>query len=323
MASSTAESSSGSRPVFVITGTSGEGKSTLAKRLVERVPELRLAVSATTRPRRPGEEDGRDYWFLSDKEFDKRLEDGDFLEWVTLPWGEGYRSGTLWSELDRITAEGRSPLLEIETGGALAVRDRVPAAVTIFVTAYDQYALRAFDVHALDYLVKPFDDRRFYAALLRAKDLIDREFLAEHTTGADEFRRFRESRIRYDRQATERNLRAHHISDLKHAISEVLEKFDISGLEAEDIDEALEFWESIFGELPLRVRVLYEGEEVLGECMHIFGGSGYLVDETPLGSWWRDMKLARVGGGTDEVLWELVAAAMKPDYEGYAEVIGN
>jgi alkylation response protein AidB-like acyl-CoA dehydrogenase len=55
--------------------------------------------------------------------------------------------------------------------------------------------------------------------------------------------------------------------------------------------------------------------------MHIFGGSGYLVDETPLGSWWRDMKLARVGGGTDEVLGELVAAAMKPDYDGYADLI--
>ena len=64
------------------------------------------------------------------------------------------------------------------------------------------------------------------------------------------------------------------------------------------------------------------GEEVLSECMHIFGGAGYLVDETPVGRWWRDMKLARVGGGTDEVLWELVAAAMKPDYDGYAELIG-
>ncbi|HEY7019452.1 MAG TPA: guanylate kinase [Gaiellaceae bacterium] len=123
------------RPVFVITGTSGEGKSTLARLLIERVPELSLCVSATTRPMRPGEQDGRDYWFLSDEEFDRRLETGDFLEWVELPWGEGYRSGTLWSELDRIAATGRSPLLEIETGGALAVRDRVPAAVTIFVTA--------------------------------------------------------------------------------------------------------------------------------------------------------------------------------------------
>ena len=64
------------------------------------------------------------------------------------------------------------------------------------------------------------------------------------------------------------------------------------------------------------------GEEVLSECMHIFGGAGYLVDETPLGRWWRDMKLARVGGGTDEVLWELVAAAMKPDFDGYREMIG-
>ena len=99
MASSTA------RPVFVITGTSGEGKSTLAKLLVERVPELELAVSATTRPRRPGEEDGRDYWFLTEEEFERRLEAGDFLEWVELPWGEGYRSGTLWSELDRIASE--------------------------------------------------------------------------------------------------------------------------------------------------------------------------------------------------------------------------
>ena len=69
----------------------------------------------------------------------------------------------------------------------------------------------------------------------------------------------------------------------------------------------------------MKVNAARLGEEVLNECMHIFGGSGYLVDETPLGRWWRDMKLARVGGGTDEVLWELVAAAMKPDYDGYAE----
>jgi guanylate kinase len=122
-------------PVFVITGTSGEGKSTLAKELIRRIPELELAVSATTRPQRPGEQDGRDYWFISEEEFDRRLAEDGFLEHVTLPWGEGYRSGTLWSELDRIRDDGRAPLLEIETGGALAVRRRVPSAVTIFITA--------------------------------------------------------------------------------------------------------------------------------------------------------------------------------------------
>ncbi|TMB27211.1 MAG: hypothetical protein E6J62_19790, partial [Deltaproteobacteria bacterium] len=68
-------------------------------------------------------------------EFEKRLAEGDFLEWVELPWGPGYRSGTLWSEIERIGNGGRAPLLEIETGGALAVRDRIPGAVTIFVTA--------------------------------------------------------------------------------------------------------------------------------------------------------------------------------------------
>jgi guanylate kinase len=127
--------SSTARPVFVITGTSGEGKSTLARELVERMPELTLAVSATTRPRRPGEEDGRDYWFVSKEEFDRRLAEGGFVEWVELPWGPGYHSGTLWSELERIRDLGQAPLLEIETGGALAVQERIPEAVTIFVTA--------------------------------------------------------------------------------------------------------------------------------------------------------------------------------------------
>ena len=73
----------------------------------------------------------------------------------------------------------------------------------------------------------------------------------------------------------------------------------------------------------IKVTAARLGEEVVGECMHIFGGSGYLVDETPLGRMWRDMKLARVGGGTDEVLWELVAAGMKPDHAGYEDWVGR
>jgi guanylate kinase len=119
--------------VFVITGTSGAGKGTLVTGLLERVPEVALAVSATTRERRPGEEDGREYWFLSHAEFARRLEHGEFLEHVDFPWGQ--RSGTLWSELERISASGRAPLLELETYGALVVRDEVPGSVTIFVKA--------------------------------------------------------------------------------------------------------------------------------------------------------------------------------------------
>jgi guanylate kinase len=105
------------------------------------MPELQLAVSATTRPQRPGEVDGRDYWFISEEEFDRRLGEDDFLEWVELPWGPGYRSGTLVSELERIRAAGRAPLLEIETTGALAVKERVAGAVTIFITAPSKEAL--------------------------------------------------------------------------------------------------------------------------------------------------------------------------------------
>ncbi|MGW4533970.1 acyl-CoA dehydrogenase family protein [Nocardia sp. NPDC004340] len=63
------------------------------------------------------------------------------------------------------------------------------------------------------------------------------------------------------------------------------------------------------------------GEEVTSECMHIFGGSGYLVDETPVGRWWQDMKLARTAGGSDEVLLELVASGMKPDHDTYSKII--
>lgn len=73
----------------------------------------------------------------------------------------------------------------------------------------------------------------------------------------------------------------------------------------------------------IKVTAARLGEEVFSECMHIFGGSGYLVEETPIGRWWRDMKLARVGGGTDEVLWELVAAGMRPDHEGYERLFDS
>jgi guanylate kinase len=120
-------------PVFVITGPSGAGKGTLIKALLGRVADLEVAVSATTRGRRQGEEDGREYWFLSDAEFARRVHEGDFLEHVTYVSGKRY--GTLRTEVDRIAGEGKIPVLELETEGALNVKDDVPGAVTIFITA--------------------------------------------------------------------------------------------------------------------------------------------------------------------------------------------
>ena len=123
----------GRLPVFVITGQSGAGKGTLIARLLERFPQLRLAVSATTRPRRPGEVEGRHYYFIPEEEFERRLAAGEFLEYHAFPWGQ--RSGTLFSEIDRIAGEGGACVLELETEGASNVADRVPGAITIFVTA--------------------------------------------------------------------------------------------------------------------------------------------------------------------------------------------
>ncbi|MFL5964461.1 MAG: guanylate kinase [Gaiellaceae bacterium] len=130
MTSSTTGNSN--KPVFVVTGPSGAGKGTLIQLVLPRFPALAAAVSATTRPQRPGEQDGVDYHFLSREAFDAKIEAGEFLEWVDYV---GNRYGTLRSEIDRLRAAGKAPLLELETEGALRVKRREELAVTIFVTA--------------------------------------------------------------------------------------------------------------------------------------------------------------------------------------------
>ena len=120
-------------PVFVVTGPSGAGKGTLIRGLLEQVPSLEVAVSATTRSRRPGEVDGREYWFLSDEDFERRVAAGGFLEWVS--YVSGRRYGTLLSEIERIGADGRVCVLELELEGALRVQDEVLGSVTVFISA--------------------------------------------------------------------------------------------------------------------------------------------------------------------------------------------
>ena len=116
----------------MVTGPSGAGKGTLIQLVLPRFSDLAAAVSATTRAQRPGEQDGLQYWFLTPEEFERRVQAGEFLEWVDYV---GNRYGTLHSEIDRLRAQGKAPLLELETDGALRVKRRVPGAVTVFVTA--------------------------------------------------------------------------------------------------------------------------------------------------------------------------------------------
>ncbi|MDX6625958.1 MAG: guanylate kinase [Solirubrobacterales bacterium] len=125
--------------VFVITGPSGVGKGTLIRELLARCPNLELSISATTRQPRKGEVDGRDYHFLSAEEFDRRVEEKDFLEFATY---SGNRYGTLRSEVERRLDAGHSVVLEIEVQGATQVRAAKPDSIQIFIAPPDPVVLR-------------------------------------------------------------------------------------------------------------------------------------------------------------------------------------
>jgi guanylate kinase len=126
--------------VFVITGPSGVGKGTLIRSLLDRIPELELSVSATTRAPRPGEEDGVAYHFLDDAEFDRRVLEGEFVEHAGY---SGRRYGTLRSDLEQRLERGAPVVLEIEVQGARQVRETMPDAVRIFIAPPSEDALRA------------------------------------------------------------------------------------------------------------------------------------------------------------------------------------
>jgi guanylate kinase len=125
--------------VFVITGPSGVGKGTLIAKLLDACPELELSISATTREPRPKEVDGRDYHFLDEADFERRVEAGDFLEYATY---SGNRYGTLREAVEERLDAGRSVVLEIEVQGARQVRAAMPEAILIFIAPPDPAALR-------------------------------------------------------------------------------------------------------------------------------------------------------------------------------------
>ena len=119
--------------VVIVSGPSGAGKTTVVKRLLETCDlPLLLSVSATTRSPRPGEVHGVDYWFLSDEEFQKRRNRGEFLESFEV-YGRGCWYGTLEEAVASSLAEGKWVVLEIDVQGMQSVVKRFPEAISLFV----------------------------------------------------------------------------------------------------------------------------------------------------------------------------------------------
>lgn len=108
--------------VFIFSAPSGSGKTTILKQIFEKFPNLfGFSVSATNRPARDGEIDGRDYYFLSDNQMKEKIANGDFLEWEQVYEGRYY--GTLKSELDRIWSEGKVVVFDVDVKGGINIKN--------------------------------------------------------------------------------------------------------------------------------------------------------------------------------------------------------
>lgn len=116
--------------VFVVSGPSGVGKTTLIKEVVRRTPGMRISVSMTTRPRRPGEIHGRDYFFVSREEFQQRAANLEFLEWALI-YDNFY--GTHRDHIAQILAANTHALLDLDTQGAMQIKENCEGAVFVFV----------------------------------------------------------------------------------------------------------------------------------------------------------------------------------------------
>ncbi len=116
--------------ILVISAPSGSGKSTLVRRLIASLPDLTFSVSYTTRPRREGEKEGRDYFFVTRRRFERLIAAGDFIEWAEV---HGHLYGTSKGQIDKALEAGRDILLDIDVQGHQQVRKRLPEALSVFV----------------------------------------------------------------------------------------------------------------------------------------------------------------------------------------------
>lgn len=116
--------------IFVVSGPSGVGKTTLIRKTLENLDSIYYSISATTRPPGKGEVEGKDYYFLSEEDFDRLIERDAFLEWEEV---YGNRYGTLKSEIEKADKLGRDALLELDVKGALTIKSKIKEAVLIFI----------------------------------------------------------------------------------------------------------------------------------------------------------------------------------------------
>lgn len=124
--------------LFVMSGASGVGKGTIHKEVLARVPDINLSVSATTRPKRPGEVNGREYFFIDPSDFETKIKNNEFLEYAHV---YSHMYGTLRSEVVDTLKSGYDVLLEIDIQGARQVREKMPHGVFIFIQPPSMEAL--------------------------------------------------------------------------------------------------------------------------------------------------------------------------------------
>ena len=116
--------------MFVVSGASGTGKTTLCRAMLKIFPHLHFSVSYTTRPQRAGDVNGRDYHFVSAEEFQKMIEEGEFAEWAEI---YGQRYGTSKMILEKVREEGRDVILNVDGQGARQLRDKDLRGIFIFI----------------------------------------------------------------------------------------------------------------------------------------------------------------------------------------------
>ena len=125
--------------LIVVSAPSGTGKTTIVKEVLKEFPDLIFSVSATTRKKRENEIDGRDYFFLTEEEFRKRIENNDFIEWEEVYDGCFY--GTLKSYIEENIASGKKVLMDLDVKGALSIKRIYPEAILIYIVPPDRQEL--------------------------------------------------------------------------------------------------------------------------------------------------------------------------------------